>query len=43
MKLKPIRLRFLGLQSYREEQEIDFAELGSLGIFGVFGPTGSGK
>lgn len=41
--MKPIRLRFSGLQSYREEQDIDFAELGSLSIFGVFGPTGSGK
>lgn len=41
--MKPISLKFFGLQSYREEQNIDFAELGSLGIFGVFGPTGSGK
>lgn len=41
--MKPIRLKFSGLQSYRDEQDIDFAELGSLGIFGVFGPTGSGK
>ncbi|HWJ02368.1 MAG TPA: AAA family ATPase, partial [Verrucomicrobiae bacterium] len=41
--LKPIRLKFSGLQSYREEQEIDFENLGALGIFGVFGPTGGGK
>lgn len=41
--MKPNSLKFFGLQSYREEQNIDFAELGSLGIFGVFGPTGSGK
>lgn len=41
--MKPIRLKFSGLQSYREEQDIDFSELGALGIFGVFGPTGSGK
>jgi exonuclease SbcC len=41
--MKPIRLKFSGLQSYREEQEINFAELGSLGLFGIFGPTGSGK
>ncbi|QNB47954.1 AAA family ATPase [Thermanaerosceptrum fracticalcis] len=41
--MKPIRLKFSGLQSYREEQEINFVELGSLGLFGIFGPTGSGK
>ncbi len=41
--MKPIRLKFSGLQSYREEQEINFTELGSLGLFGIFGPTGSGK
>lgn len=41
--MKPVRLKFSGLQSYREEQVIDFSELGLLGTFGVFGPTGSGK
>lgn len=41
--MKPIKLKFRGLQSYREEQEIDFDELASRGIFGVFGPTGAGK
>ena len=43
MKMKPIRLKFSGLQSYREEQEIDFQNVGDLGIFGIFGPTGAGK
>jgi DNA repair protein SbcC/Rad50 len=41
--MKPIRLSFTGLQSYRQEQSIDFTEVGGLGIFGIFGPTGSGK
>lgn len=41
--MKPVRLRFAGLQSYREEQEINFQEAGEMGIFGVFGATGSGK
>lgn len=41
--MKPVKLKFSGLQSYREEQLIDFEELGALGLFGVFGPTGSGK
>lgn len=41
--MKPIRLKFSGLQSYREEQDINFEELGIRGIFGVFGPTGGGK
>jgi len=41
--LKPLNLKFSGLQSYREEQEISFGDLGLLGVFGVFGPTGAGK
>ncbi|SET36633.1 exonuclease SbcC [Natronincola peptidivorans] len=41
--MKPIKLKFAGLQSYREEQEIDLLEVGALGIFGIFGPTGAGK
>lgn len=41
--MKPILLTIAGLHSFREEQEIPFAELGSLGVFGIFGPTGSGK
>jgi len=41
--LKPILLKLAGLQSYREQQEIDFASLTETGLFGIFGPTGSGK
>lgn len=41
--MKPVRLTIAGLQSYREEQNIDFAMLAEAGVFGIFGPTGSGK
>lgn len=41
--MRPIHLRFSGLQSYREPQEIDFQRLTEVGLFGIFGPTGSGK
>lgn len=41
--MKPIQLKLAGLQSYREEQVIDFSELCDAGVFGIFGPTGSGK
>lgn len=41
--MKPIHLKLAGLNSYREEQEIDFEELCAAGLFGIFGPTGSGK
>src|SRR5690606_33537224 len=38
-----IRLRFRGLHSYRDWQDIDFEALCEGGLFGIFGPTGSGK
>lgn len=41
--MKPILLKVSGLQSYREQQEIDFTSLTETGLFGIFGPTGSGK
>lgn len=41
--MKPITLKLSGLQSYREQQEIDFEALCETGLFGIFGPTGSGK
>lgn len=41
--MKPVLLRFSGLNSYREVQEIDFTRLCDTGVFGIFGPTGSGK
>lgn len=41
--MKPIRLIFSGLNSYRTRQVVDFETLGADGLFGIFGPTGSGK
>lgn len=41
--MRPVRLRFRGLHSYREMQDIDFERLCEGGLFGIFGPTGSGK
>lgn len=41
--MKPLKLKVAGLNSFIEEQVIDFSELTSRGLFGIFGPTGSGK
>lgn len=41
--MKPIKLRIKGLNSFIDEQIIDFNKLTSQGLFGIFGPTGSGK
>lgn len=41
--MKPVLLKVAGLQSYREQQVIDFEQLCETGLFGIFGPTGSGK
>lgn len=41
--MKPIRLSIKGLNSFVEEQSIDFEQLMGRGFFGIFGPTGSGK
>ena len=41
--MRPIKLQFSGLNSYRSLQVVDFAALGGEGLFGIFGPTGSGK
>lgn len=41
--MKPITLKIKGLNSFIEEQTIDFEKLTSKGLFGIFGPTGSGK
>lgn len=41
--MKPLTLRVAGLNSFVEEQVIDFETLTSRGLFGIFGPTGSGK
>lgn len=41
--MKPISLKVKGLNSFNEEQFIDFEKLTEQGFFGIFGPTGSGK
>lgn len=41
--MRPIRLKIAGLNSFKEQQEIDFEQLCLGGVFGIFGPTGSGK
>ena len=41
--MKPIKLKIKGLNSFQEEQTIDFVKLTERGLFGIFGPTGSGK
>ncbi|MBS3938217.1 MAG: AAA family ATPase [Peptococcaceae bacterium] len=41
--MKPLCLSFYGLNSFKEEQTIDFASLCNGRVFGIFGPTGSGK
>ncbi len=41
--MKPIKLVFSGLHSYKDEQVVDFTLLGGNKLFGIFGPTGAGK
>ncbi|WP_139902085.1 AAA family ATPase [Clostridium thermarum] len=41
--MKPRKLKIKGLNSFVEEQVIDFSQLTEKGLFGIFGPTGSGK
>ncbi|HID08844.1 TPA: SMC family ATPase, partial [Candidatus Micrarchaeota archaeon] len=41
--MRPLKLEFQGLHSFRDPVEIDFDRLTSGGFFGIFGPTGSGK
>jgi len=41
--MKPIFLKFCGINSYAKEFCIDFESLAKDGIFGIFGATGSGK
>lgn len=41
--MRPIKLKVKGLNSFIEEQTIDFEKLTDRGLFGIFGPTGSGK
>lgn len=37
--MRPLQLKLKGINSYREEQVIDFETLTSQGLFGIFGPT----
>ena len=39
----PIRLTIKGINSYRNEQSIEFGRLLDSQLFGIFGPVGSGK
>lgn len=41
--MKPIKLKIKGLNSFIDNQEVDFIKLTDRGMFGIFGPTGSGK
>ena len=41
--MRPIKLKIKGLNSFIDNQEVDFERLTSKGLFGIFGPTGSGK
>jgi len=41
--MKPMLLKIKGINSFIEEQTINFDELTQVGLFGIFGPTGSGK
>lgn len=41
--MKPKILKIEGLNSFQEQQTIDFSRLMERGLFGIFGATGSGK
>lgn len=41
--MKPLLLKIKGLNSFYEEQTINFGQIIDKGIFGIFGATGSGK
>ncbi len=41
--MRPIKLKIKGLNSFIDEQVVDFTQLTERGFFGIFGPTGSGK
>jgi DNA repair protein SbcC/Rad50 len=41
--MKPIKLKIKGLNSFIDNQEINFEKLTDRGFFGIFGSTGSGK
>lgn len=41
--MKPLILKFFGINCFASEQTIDFEKLTKNGVFGIFGPTASGK
>ncbi len=41
--IRPCLLKVSGLNSFVQEEVIDFSKLIERGLFGIFGPTGSGK
>jgi len=41
--MKPVNLKIKGLNSFVEQQVIEFSKLTEKGLFGIFGPTASGK
>ncbi|MFW5992027.1 MAG: AAA family ATPase, partial [Halanaerobiaceae bacterium] len=41
--MRPVTLNISGLNSFIQEEVIDFSSLMEKGLFGIFGPTGSGK
>ncbi|MBU3111491.1 AAA family ATPase [Clostridium lacusfryxellense] len=41
--MKPVNLNIKGLNSFVEQQTIEFSKLTEKGLFGIFGPTASGK
>ena len=41
--MRPVRLKIKGINSFNEEQTIDFEKLTKDGLFGIVGDTGSGK
>ncbi|MBU3155569.1 exonuclease [Clostridium estertheticum] len=41
--MKPVSLKIKGLNSFVEQQTVEFSKLTEKGLFGIFGPTASGK
>ncbi|MDD6213472.1 MAG: SbcC/MukB-like Walker B domain-containing protein [Clostridiales bacterium] len=41
--MRPLLMKIKGINSFSEEQSVDFRALTQQGFFGIFGPTGSGK
>ncbi|MCD8307659.1 MAG: SMC family ATPase [Clostridia bacterium] len=41
--MKPVLLKFSGINSFSDDTKIDFGPLTKSGLFGIFGDTGSGK